>query len=182
MVSKVVRGRMMFVALITLFALPAVVAKFFLVNQWYESGVTNKGLLIEPKQSYENLGVNNPYTGQQWQLGYLVPAKCNEFCYRQIHLLGQSHVALGKYQSRVAPVLLLSKVSDHVSLDKNSFNRIKVNDAFHNLISDFELVIIDPLGQLVMRYPVVENERDLVSQSKDILTDLRKLLKLSRVG
>ena len=76
-------------------------------------------------------------------------------------------------------MLLLSEVSDRVAIDKSSF---QVNDAFHNLISDFELVIVDPLGQLVMRCSMVEREGDLVNQSKDILTDLRKLLKLSRVG
>ncbi|NOH70842.1 hypothetical protein F0225_05725 [Vibrio pectenicida] len=182
MINKVSRGRVMFVALITMFALPAVIAKVLLINQWYESGVTNKGQLIEPRQSYEKLGVTNPYVGQQWQLGYLVPSTCNEFCHQQMYLLGQSHLALGKYQSRVVPVLLISKMSDKTVSQDHQFNLIEVNDAFHQLVSDFELVIVDPLGQLVMRYPLVESQDELISQSKDILTDLRKLLKLSRVG
>ncbi|GLT18803.1 hypothetical protein GCM10007938_25840 [Vibrio zhanjiangensis] len=182
MMSKVVRSRIIFVALIALFVLPALIAKIFLVNNWYESGVTNKGQLIEPRQSYQGLGIVNPYAGRQWQLGYLVPPQCNEFCHQQIYLLGQSHIALGKYQARVTPVLLVSDLSDRTVLETNSFQSIEVNDAFHQLVSDFELVIVDPLGQLVMRYPLVESKDDLINQNKDVLADLRKLLKLSRVG
>ncbi|MDW1502468.1 cytochrome oxidase biogenesis cluster protein, partial [Vibrio sp. YT-19(2023)] len=41
--------------------------------------------------------------------------------------------------------------------------------------------IVDPLGQLVMSDTAEPNE-DLVKLSKVMLADLRKLLKLSRVG
>ncbi len=44
-----------------------------------------------------------------------------------------------------------------------------------------QVLIVDPLGQLVMSYTAEPNE-DLVKLSKDMLADLRKLLKLSRVG
>jgi hypothetical protein len=59
---------------------------------------------------------------------------------------------------------------------------MSVNDGFSQLVGQFEFVIVDPLGQLVMRYPKVKSETELVSQSKGLLADLRKLLKLSRVG
>ncbi|MCG9595307.1 hypothetical protein L1D15_01080 [Vibrio sp. Isolate25] len=182
MANPVTRGRIILVALVLMFALPAVIAKTFLANHWYESGVTNKGQLIEPKQSFDGLGISNPYASEQWQLGYLIPQQCDEFCQKQVYLLGQSHLALGKYQSRVAPVLLISELSDTSVLEKGGFETIKVNQAFHQVVSDFEYVIVDPLGQLVMRYPKVGSKGDLVRQSKDVLADLRKLLKLSRVG
>ena len=79
-------------------------------------------------------------------------------------------------------MLLVSELSDTSVLEKGGFEAIKVNQAFHQVVSDFEYVIVDPLGQLVMRYPKVESQDDLVRQSKDVLADLRKLLKLSRVG
>lgn len=182
MSNPVLRGRVILIALVLMFALPVVVAKTVLVNHWYHSGVTNKGVLIEPQASFQSLGMHNPYAGNRWQLAYVVPKACDEFCQQQIYLLGQSHIALGKYQQRVAPVFLISESSDVSVLTTEGFGVIKTSDALPNVLADFEYVIVDPLGQLVMRYPKASSSEQLVSQSKDVLADLRKLLKLSRVG
>lgn len=180
--KPILRGRIILVSLILLFALPVVIAKAILSNQWYQSGVTNSGKLIEPLASFESMGVDNPLYKQSWQLGYLVPKSCDQFCVQQLHLLGQSHLALGKYQARVAPVLMLAPDSDPNVQARYDFQSIKVNEEFEKRIHGFEFVIVDPLGQLVMRYPKVSSEKGLVVQSKGLLADLRKLLKLSRVG
>lgn len=181
MQNPVYRGRIILVGLVLLFSLPAVIAKTVLSQHWYQSGVTNKGELIEPVTHFSSLGLDNPYEHKQWQLGYVVPAQCDEFCQQQIFLLGQSHVALGKYQTRVAPVLLVTEGSD-VSVLEQSYSTLVVNEQFDELVDQSEYVIVDPLGQLVMRYPKVEQQTELVAQSKGLLSDLRKLLKLSRVG
>lgn len=175
------RGRIIFVALVTTFALPAIIAKTLLVNDWYQSGVTNRGVLIEPTVTFESLGLNNPLQGERWQLAYVVPQKCDAFCQQQIYLLGQSHLALGKYQNRVSPVLITTSENATVA-EQIGFAVINVDQHFMSVVHDFEYVIVDPLGQLVMRYPKVASVEQLVGQSKDVLADLRKLLKLSRVG
>ncbi len=180
--NPVLRGRIIFVALVLMFALPAVIAKTVLVNHWYHSGVTNKGVLVEPKASYQSLGMENPYNGQQWQLAYVLPAECDQFCQQQVYLLGQSHIALGKYQSRVAPVLLVSASSDLGDLPTDTWGVVSATGELSHVVADFEYVIVDPLGQLVMRYPKADSQDQLINQSKDVLADLRKLLKLSRVG
>lgn len=176
------KGRLILLSLVFMFALPALLAKTVLVNHWYQSGVTNKGQLIEPSVSYQSLGLVNPLLNQSWQLAYVVPEQCDDFCHRQLYLLRQSHVALGKYQQRVTPVVLMTPHSDNRVLGDYDFNPIEVSQAFVEQISEFEVVIVDPLGTLVMRYPKVGNASELAVQSKDLLADLRKLLKLSRVG
>ena len=174
------KGRITFIGLVVLFALPAIAAKVILTQNWYQSGVTNKGELIEPSVSYSSLGLINPFDKQKWQLGYVVPETCDEFCQQQVHLLQQSHIALGKYQGRVEPVLI--KTANHSPrLTQLGLAQIEVNEEFSKVVSEFEFVIVDPLGQLVMRYPKA-SETELVAQSKGLLADLRKLLKLSRVG
>lgn len=182
MSNTVTRSRLKLLALILVFALPALLAKLVLSKHWYNSGVTNKGELIEPARNLQSLGLINPHQGTKWQLGYVLPKHCDSFCQQQIHYLQQSHIALGKYQQRVAPVVLVDKNSDPAMIAMLPIEMIKVNDSFTNVVSGFEYVIVDPLGQLVMRYPQVGSEKELVSQSKDLLADLRKLLKLSRVG
>jgi hypothetical protein len=182
MINPVYRGRIIFIGLVVMFALPAIIAKTVLSQHWYQSGVTNKGELIEPVATLESLGIANPYQQSQWQLGYVIPPECDEFCQQQVYLLGQSHLALGKYQQRVQPVLLVTGQSAAIEMEKGKYAQLMVNQEFEQIVHPFEYVIVDPLGQLVMRYPRVESQSELVSQSKGLLADLRKLLKLSRVG
>ncbi|WP_295895318.1 hypothetical protein [uncultured Vibrio sp.] len=182
MKNTVWRGRILLIALVFVFAMPVISAKLILSNQWYESGVTNRGLLVEPPTNLATLGINNPLEKISWQLGYVVPQVCDSFCEKQLYLLGQSHVALGKEKSRVEPVVLVTNNSDSDALKTLSYQKIVVTDAFVERVKSFEYVIVDPLGQIVMRYPKAREEVDLVSQSKGLLADFRKLLKLSRVG
>ncbi|NVD08513.1 hypothetical protein FCU94_16840 [Vibrio sp. JPW-9-11-11] len=182
MINPVYRGRLIFIALVLLFALPAVVAKTVLSQHWYQSGVTNKGVLIEPTLTLAALDIDSPLLHKQWQLAYVVPEQCDAFCQQQIHLLGQSHIALGKYQQRVQPVLITTPSSAKSSPNWGEFSELKVTPSFTRHVGQFEYVIVDPLGQLVMRYPKADSAAQLTAQSKGLLADLRKLLKLSRVG
>lgn len=178
MTSKVTRGRFVLIALVCLFALPALIAKLILSQGWYHSGVTNRGQLIEPYTTLEQLGQVAPQTVHGWQLAYVVPEQCEKQCQQQLHLLKQSHVALGKYQDRVVPVLWTSESSDSVEAP---MQKMVINALLAEKVAQGQVVIVDPLGQLVMSYTPKPNE-DLVKLSKDMLADLRKLLKLSRVG
>ncbi|MDF4799580.1 cytochrome oxidase biogenesis cluster protein, partial [Vibrio parahaemolyticus] len=95
-----------------------------------------------------------------------------------LYLLKQSHVALGKYQERVVPVLWTSTTSDTIEMPMET---MAMNENVAAKVQQGQVLIVDPLGQLVMSYTAEPNE-DLVKLSKDMLADLRKLLKLSRVG
>ncbi len=176
--SSVTKGRLVLISLVCLFALPAIIAKLTLSQGWYQSGATNRGKLIEPYTSLEQLGQISPQAIHGWQLAYVVPNECEAQCQQQLYLLKQSHIALGKYQERVVPVLWISDSSDSVSL---LMKTMAMNASLEQTVEQGQVVIVDPLGQLVMSYTPKPNE-DLVKLSKDMLADLRKLLKLSRVG
>ncbi|USD52096.1 cytochrome oxidase biogenesis cluster protein [Vibrio sp. SCSIO 43153] len=178
MTNAVTKGRIVLVSLICLFALPAIIAKVVLSQGWYETGVTNRGELVEPYITFEQLGQPSPLDEKGWQLAYVLPSECKEQCQQQIHLMQQSHIALGKYQERVVPVIWTSKEANDVD---QSIVVMQMNDALSSRVKAGQVLIVDPLGQLVMSYTPEANE-DLVRLSKDVLADLRKLLKLSRVG
>lgn len=178
MTSKVTKGRLMLIALVCTFALPAVIAKVILTQGWYKSGVTNRGVLVEPYTTLELLGQESPLKEHRWQLAYVLPNKCTEQCRQQLYLLQQSHVALGKYQERVVPVLWQTELSGTVDI---SMTTMQMNQSVTAKVKPGQMLIVDPLGQLVMSYSPKPNE-DLVSFNKGMLADLRKLLKLSRVG
>ncbi|WP_050923375.1 hypothetical protein [Vibrio harveyi] len=178
MTNAVTKGRIVLVSLICLFVLPAIIAKVVLSQGWYETGVTNRGELVEPYITLEQLGQPSPLDEKGWQLAYVLPPECKEQCQQQIHLMQQSHIALGKYQERVVPVIWTSEETNNVA---QSIVVMQMNDSLSSRVTAGQMLIVDPLGQLVMSYTPEANE-DLVRLSKDVLADLRKLLKLSRVG
>ncbi|HDM8218488.1 hypothetical protein [Vibrio campbellii] len=178
MTNAVTKGRIVLVSLICLFALPAIIAKVVLSQGWYETGVTNRGELVDPYITLEQLGQPSPLEEKGWQLAYVLPSECKEQCQQQIHLMQQSHIALGKYQERVVPVIWTSEEANDVD---QSIVVMQMNDALSSRVKAGQVLIVDPLGQLVMSY-TPEAKEDLVRLSKDVLADLRKLLKLSRVG
>ncbi|WP_428774123.1 hypothetical protein [Vibrio sp.] len=180
MTNPVLRGRMILLLIVAFFVLPVIVAKTVLEKHWYQSGVTNHGQLFNPEISLAELNVSNPLQQKSWQLAYVVPKQCQQSCLRQLYLLSQSHMALGKYQQRVTPVLMMTPDSDQM-VDTSKFAVIRLNGDAELPFSEADYLIVDPLGQLVMRYPEVE-EQAMMSQSKDLLADFRKLLKLSRIG
>lgn len=164
--------------LVMSFILPIIVAKIYLSFDLYNGGVTNKGELITQSVNYQDLNLANPFP-QKWQILYLLPQQCDAACQYRLHILQQSHTALGKYQDRVKVIIAKSHNSD--SQTQLTMNVIKIDNNMTNNINE-HLYIIDPLGNFVMRYPLTNDEASQLTQGKDLLTDLRKMLKLSRIG
>lgn len=177
--SSQTKGRAVLILLIVMFAIPAIAAKIILTQNWYQAGVTNKGELIEPKLTYQMLSIDTP-SDKAWHFGYVLPQECGDLCQSQMHLLLQSYTALGKYQKRVKPVLFVTTKNANL-IESDAFLIISVEDNFLQQIPESNLVIVDPLGQLVMTFSSVQ-KGELIDQSKRVLSDFRKLLKLSRVG
>lgn len=166
--------------LLLAFIAPVVLAKLVLSLHLYQGGATNHGELIPPATSYASLGLENPQP-TEWQLLYLLPAQCDEACRERLYILRQSHTALGPDQTRVTPLILLSPDSDLAALSGFSFNTQPVSQPLNDWLDQQQLIIVDPLGSLVLRYPQVQGKPAHLAQGKALVADLRKLLKLSRV-
>ncbi|NLS13802.1 hypothetical protein HGP28_12965 [Vibrio sp. SM6] len=176
------KGRIALIALVLVFVIPVLIAKLVLNQHWYQSGASNNGQLFTDYITLENLGQSNPYQQEQWQLVYVLPKSCGAMCQTQLHLLGQSHIALGRHQERVAPVVWQgTEPSIGGGESTGAYKALRMSEALAAKVMPGDLVIVDPLGQLVMRYET-STTTDPMLQSKAVLADLRKLLKLSRVG
>lgn len=168
------------VFLILAFALPILAAKIILSMNWYQGGATNSGELLSNNINYRILGMENPIP-QQWQLAYLLPKSCGEECQTRLYILQQSHIALGKNRSKLTPIILVQKDSDISALNKFTFTTFPANASLTAQLKQ-SLMVIDPLGTLVMSYPLVKGKDAHVSQGKAMVKDIRKMLKLSRLG
>ncbi|MFA0086623.1 hypothetical protein [Vibrio sp. 10N.261.51.F12] len=174
------KGRLTLVVLTLFFALPFIFAKTILSNHWYQSGATNHGALIEPRMTFTDLGLINPLQQESWQLGYVMPSVCGDVCQNRLYVMGQTYIALGKYKERVTPVVYVFPGQAIPDLP-SSVMRIEVNPQFVSVVPKEGYIIVDTLGQMVMSFAPVDSEYQ-AANSKGLLSDLRKMLKLSRVG
>ena len=173
---------------IAVFTLPVILAKLALEFHWFTEAATNRGELLEPALDMSELVTSS--TPQKWKMLYVLPAQCDASCNNAIYSLTQLHSALGKEQDRVEAVIVALENSDTQSLDKvadNKHLRIlkadqqSVNQVFKDVKTN-GIFIADTLNNIILRYPTQNDAQQAVLHSRDILSDMRKVLKLSRIG
>lgn len=120
----------------------------------------------------------------KWVLVYLGPAGCDAACQRQLYYMRQSRLVLGKDQKRVARVWVVtnSRDPDPVLLrDHPGLYVWRPTDPAFSAqfpaarINASHIYVVDPLGNLMMRFP--EN-----TDPKKLIKDMKLLLKASQVG
>jgi hypothetical protein len=189
------RGRRIFLLLAALFLVPvAVVFALYYGGVWRPAGSAAKGELIEPARPLELAGLKladgnaaGPEILQRkWTLLYIGDGACDEACKTALTYGRQTRIAAGKDMDRVQRVFVATanccdqqylgaEQPGLVTLDASSAEAQKFvaqfpGDRAHSLF------IVDPLGNLMMRH----DARQVIN--KDLLSDLKKLLKLSHIG
>lgn len=119
----------------------------------------------------------------QWQLLLVVPT-CQQQCQQWQYLLGQVKTSLGRDRHRVQPQLVLapervsmadqSGIEHAQSMPLPQLSLPRLSSPRANAIAP-GVWLADPFGNLVLYYRMDQPPQDLVK-------DLKRLLKLSRVG
>ncbi|MEZ9819731.1 hypothetical protein AB4238_03745 [Shewanella sp. 10N.286.45.A1] len=174
-------GKKTLLLLLLAFAIPVIAAKLILSFGLYNGGATNKGELLEVGINYQSLEMTNPQP-KEWQLLYQLPAVCDTTCLDRLYILQQSHIAMGRNQDRVHTIIMLAENSDRSALTSFDFITATPTPALTQLLKDQQFVVVDPLGSMVMSYPITTSHQAQIMQGKAIVADLRKMLKLSRIG
>lgn len=191
------RQRLFLLAVIACFVLP-LAAAWLLVDDWRPGGSTQHGELLNPAQPLPELRfvpvdgrpANETALRRHWLMIYVgSAAKCDGRCRTSLYDIRQARLALGKDMVRVKTVLLLDGMpetefrqwlaTEHVDMVAgvaNAETRNALIQAFaqNQQVGEW-IYLVDPLGNLLMRYPVTVNP-------SDVLKDLKKLLKLSQIG
>lgn len=127
--------------------------------------------------------------GAPWRLLVTAPAQCDEPCLRLVHEARQIHVATGREADRVEHVLavgapLPAELAERLQRDYPRLKQLPLAaDDYQRSLEGRadawqqgpQLWVVDPLGRVVLH-------RDAVNPGKYLLDDLRRLLKLSKVG
>ena len=180
--------------LISVFALPPLVAYFMYFTNTMPDARGNKGNLIQPvitvqQSSLEpNLQLNeliSSFKGK-WTLLMLVGDTCQSLCQKNIYIMRQVYSALGKNNQHVRRVLLLDKQSHPQYQDLlKIFPKMSVIKANQATINSFtsplkkvvsslyqRIYIVDPYGRLMMYYSVDLNVEDIFSDLKRLVSIL----------
>lgn len=177
-------GRLQLIMLLALVIGPMLLATaMFYGRFWIPEGRSYHGELIGGQTSLAELGV--PFVaGKGWQLLVSAPQECSADCEQLVYLARQIHIGLGREASRANHALAFSNplpVELNARLEKEypQLQRYPLDAAAYSRVAGDspvpQLWIVDPLGNLVLRYPAD-------AKGKDILNDLRLLLKISNIG
>ena len=161
-------------------------------------GTSNKGELITPPRPIQDIALIEPLNDQRqdsmhgkWSMVY-VARRCDQVCMDNVYRMRQLHIAMDKHSLRVQKVLLLTEQTPQSMIDQlTSFagqqfmdlSNVNVDELINTFrfsegedpFNQHRLYIVDPMGNLMMRYQPDVNPRD-------IMKDLKKLLKFSRIG
>ena len=182
--SPAPRGRRTLLVLVILFFAPLLVAFLMYYGQtWRPAGQTNHGELYSPVQPLPSAA--EALRGK-WALVYVGDGRCDADCRDALVFARQTRLSLNQDMQRVERFFIVTGnccdrgylESEHPGLrvvETADPAIAPLRDAFPATDRAHSLYIVDPLGNLVMRY-------DVHQSPKGLLTDLRKLLKLSHIG
>ncbi len=168
---------------------------FYVPNSWLNASTQNHGTLIQPAKPMDSFKIVNTkgdtwdksqFIGK-WTLLYVGDEDCDLYCEASLFKMRQVRLTLGRDSQRVE--------RKYIGIDrqknKNSIETILKNypgmqvkwfeeAKSQNVMSEFDLhrkhiYLIDPLGNLMMRYTID-------ATSKGMKKDLKRLLKVSKIG
>jgi cytochrome oxidase Cu insertion factor (SCO1/SenC/PrrC family) len=188
------RGRQILLIIAALFLLPVLVSfALYYGKLWRPAGSASLGELIDPARPLKVAGLRNPdgtpagsdALSGKWTLIYIGDGACDADCRTALVFGRQTRLALNDQMSRVQRVFLATGnccAGDYFAREQPGLVALDASaPEAQALLSQFpaerrtSLYIVDPLGNLMMRH-------DAAHTSKDLLTDLKKLLKLSHIG
>jgi len=179
------KNRRSLLLLIAVFALPIIIAKFALEGEWLATGVTNNGTLLQDELTLTKLGLDASAYNEQWLILYALPATCDIACQKTLETVHNTYVALGKEMPRVTPVALYQNELSSEQLtriSKSQWQLMAMPSLAKQYISKSQVLIVDPLGNAFLSHEIPEDVAQLPQFGKQIIADMKKLLKYSKVG
>ena len=186
-------GRKILLGMAVIFVLPFTIAATLHLLNVHPSSRSYGELVNPPKPLQISLlhdaqgrAISSQQWLKKWSIVTVATSACAEPCQAQIHLLKQVNIALDKDAKRVQRVLIMPTLpnTEAISALQKQYPELVILSGADAETVQFatqfsgaagSVYLVDPLGNLMMRYPQDMNP-------KGMLTDLKKLLKNSWAG
>ena len=158
---------------------------------WLPSGRVNNGELIMPPVNLSAMAAQDEAghlldvesLDGEWGMLILAGSDCTESCANALYLSRQVHIALGRNVTRMNRYLVGEGIalSDEQKREHPGLKTLKVDLAAvkkqlpASITGENPILLVDPLGNIMMHYGPDHT-------GKQILKDLEKLLKASKIG
>jgi cytochrome oxidase Cu insertion factor (SCO1/SenC/PrrC family) len=182
---------------VLLFAAPAILGwGVYATREWWHLGTINRGELIRPARplgdwTLEGLdGRALPVAALRgkWTMVYIGSSACAAACQDDLYKMRQVRLALGQDSLRVQRLFILTD-RDHIETLRGLLEQHRGLEvagaapaAMEQVLQTFApegpqdaVFLVDPLGNLMMRYPQGFDP-------KGMLRDLQRLLRISHIG
>ncbi len=195
------RSRASLLIVFAMFAAPVLIAwlAFYVFPEWVPSSTSNNGDLVQPARPLPafNLDtltgdvVDQTFLRGKWNYVYLHQGACESTCVEQLYKIRQLRLAQGKNIDRLQRLMLWQ--ADAVSPDARAELQAHFPGQVTVLVSatsellpvfsteavdpllSHQIYLVDPLGNLMMSYPVD-------AEPRGIIKDMHRLLKYSGLG
>lgn len=182
MTNATPRGWRTLIGLAALFFVPLFLAfALYYGGGWRPAHRTNHGVLLSRPVSL----TVTPWPAEKWTLVQVGAGACNEACRTSLYVTRQTRLGLAQEITRVQRVFVAAAdCCDHEFLAREHPGLITLDSSGADgaaLLAalpardDHTIYLVDPLGNLIMTFDARDNPAGL-------LTDLKKLLRLSHIG
>lgn len=166
------KAKSFFMIFVSMAVVPLLLAYAVLKFGWFTPGATANGTFLADEVHLSAL-VNEDTPN--WSIVYQPKDKqCDKQCLLQLYGVNQTYVALGKLQKRVQAVVM-------TKVENNPYPLLTQLDQASNLDSNL-IYIADPFGNLILSYPISQSKEQMITTSKAMIADLKKLLNYARIG
>lgn len=180
------RGRLQLLLILAVVVGPMLLASaMYRFDFWVPETRTYDGTLVATGQGRDALGVTAPVAAEpRWELLVTAPDSCAEDCQQLVYLARQINIGLAREAGRASHALasgqaLTADYDQRLQREYPQLQRYSLDPAVYarhpEAPGGAQLWIIDPHGNLVLRY-------DAKANGKAILDDLKHLLKISQIG
>jgi hypothetical protein len=196
--EQIRRGRRMALLLFAVGFGPMLLATMMYYTGWMNPNeISSNGILVQPPVSVEELRLNGadgePLSDRfgpevetaEW-LMLVAAGPCTEECEQLLYLARQVNIALGKNADRLSRAAYLEQVpADLAARWDNEYATMEQLESQSGSLPAWpegvepdrapEILLVDPFGNIIMHYGSEHT-------GKQILKDLKHLLKISQIG
>ncbi len=180
------RGRLQLLLILAVVIGPMLLASaMYHFGFWVPQTRTYDGALVATGQGRDALGISAQVAAKpRWELLVTAPQGCAEDCQQLVYLARQINIGLAREAGRAGHALasaqpLANDYDQRLQREYPQLQRYSLDAAVYGanpaVPAGPQLWIVDPHGNLVLRY-------DTKADGKAILDDLKYLLKISQIG
>ncbi len=199
--SNSAKNRMTLIMLSVVFIAPVLLAYLAYFGGWFQGGGKSHGQIYSDPWHFDDLPViessfadfpSSDYFAK-WNWLLIIDDKvCNEQCQINWFLLQQTQLGLGKFADRASYLLVLNQNKlplagewsqvDYLTLAMNN-RQVEVNQnnprgLNTNPLAVDGIYLMDPMGNIFMRYDLIDSKEQAPLKSKDLRADINRVMRI----